>query len=152
MAETNFEDEDLDYREVVEEVLENHDLRYHSKVNDNKVFFSLSFNAKNLPSLDLFLTVTTKGDAKITCYLVRDIVPQKRAAVINAINNLNNSYRYITLSLDSDGDLLAQYDFTIFGDEEVADKQVITMIFLVREIMDECFPKIMKAIWRDDDE
>ncbi len=148
MAENNSSKEKLNYIEVVEKVFKDHDWNYNSKDNGNKKIFGLPFGAKNMPSIRLFMTVASYGDVKLNCYLAHEVAQEKRPAMIETLNKLNSRYRYITLSLDSDGDLLAQYDFTLFGDAETVDKQVITTIFLVKDIMDECYPDIMKTIWQ----
>ena len=142
--------ENIDYREVVEQIFDDNDWNYTSQVKDDKKIFGLPFDAKNMPSIRLFVTVTSYGDVKVNSYLANEIPPEKSSAMIQTLNALNNRYRYITLSLDEDGDILAQYDFTIFGDDlETIDKQVGSTIFLVKEVMDKCFPEIMKTLWQD---
>lgn len=146
-------DEDIDYGEVVRESMENRGWRFQSRKIEDKTIFSIPMSAKNCPGLNVRFEVSAAGDSKIRCYLAEDTPKSVRLQLLEVINALNSRYRYLTLSLDSDGDVLAAYDFTIFGtDQEVIDKHAGTMIIILSDIMDKCIPPIMKVIWSVDDE
>lgn len=144
--------DDINYGELVEEIFESNDWNFTAKRKDDDTFFAIPWSAKNLPGLDVKLIVSDDGDCKIRCYLAREVPDSKRPAMLAVLNALNNQYRYITLSIDSDGDILAAYDFRLFSDAETTNKQVGMMIFFTTKIMDKCVPKIMKVLWQDDDE
>ncbi|MBO4400292.1 MAG: YbjN domain-containing protein [Selenomonadaceae bacterium] len=142
----------LNYAEIVEKYFTDNDWNFTAKKIDDDIFFSLPLGAKNLPGLDVKLIVDTDGDCKIRCYLAKGVADKKRDEMLEVLNSLNTKYRYVTLSLDTDNDVLASYDFRIFGDAETADRQVGAMIFIVSRIMDKCVPKIMRVIWNDDED
>lgn len=147
---------DFDYPQVLEDIFTERDLHFDVKQAGEKTIFRLPMSAKNCPGLNVHLNVSEHGDAQIRCYLAENVKDYQRDTLMPVLNSLNNRYRYITLSIDSDGDILSTYDFTFFSeDEEVLTKQVLTMLYLVSDIMDKCIPKIMKAIWstqKDEDE
>ena len=139
---------DFDYPQVLEDIFTERDLHFDIKQAGEKTIFRLPMSAKNCPGLNVHLNISEHGDAQIRCYLAENVKDYQRDALMPVLNSLNNRYRYITLSIDSDGDVLSTYDFTFFSeDEEVITKQVLTMLYLVSDIMDKCIPKIMKAIW-----
>ncbi|MBQ9488103.1 MAG: YbjN domain-containing protein [Selenomonadaceae bacterium] len=147
---------DFDYPQVLEDIFNERDLHFDVKQVGEKTIFRLPMSAKNCPGLNVHLNVSEHGDAQLRAYLAENVKDYQRDALLSVLNSLNARYRYITLSIDSDGDILSTYDFTFFSeDEEVITKQVLTMLYLVSDIMDKCIPKIMKAIWstqKDDDE
>ena len=155
MALNNF-DEEFDYPQVLEDIFTERDLHFDVKHVDEKTIFRLPMSAKNCPGLNVHLNISGHGDAQIRCYLAENVKDYQRDTLMEVINFLNGRYRYVTLSIDSDGDILATYDFTFFStDEDIITRQALTMLYLVSDIMDKCIPKIMKAIWstqKDDDE
>ena len=154
MAVNNF-DEEFDYTQVLEDIFNERDMHFDVKQTGEKKVFRLPMSAKNCPGLNVHLSVSPRGDTQIRCYLAENVKDYQLDALLAVINSLNGRYRYITLSIDSDGDILSTYDFTLFSeDEKIITKQVLTMLYLVSDIMDKCIPKIMKAIWstQKDDE
>lgn len=148
-------DEDIDYGRAVEEALEAKGWRFQSRRIEDKTIFSIPMSAKNCPGLNIRLEVSAEGDSKIRCYIAEDTPKSVRVQLLDAINFLNNRYRYVTLSLDSDGDILAAYDFIMFDTTPQAiDKHVGTMVLLLSDVIDKCIPSIMKIIWsvNEDDE
>lgn len=142
----------LNYAEIIEKAFTDNDWNFTAKRLDDEIFFSLPLGAKNLPGLDVKLIIDADGDCKFRCYLAKGVAETKRVEILDTLNALNTRYRYVKLSLDSDNDVLASYDFRIFGDAALADRQVSIMIFIVSRIVDKCVPKIMRVIWSDDDE
>ena len=143
----------FDYPQAVTEVFDDKELTYEKIQKEDEILFAIPLPAKNAPGLKVFLHVSDDGDCKFRSYLVREVPERKFPAMFEALNRLNGKYRYITLSMDSDGDVLAAYDFTLFGDDmEVIEQNVMHMLVVVSQIMDKCIKPIMKIVWFDDDE
>ena len=152
MAKENHE-ESFDYGQAVQEALESAGWRFSVKQVDGSNWFGLPMSAKNCPGLNIKMEVSPKGDCKIRCYIAEDAPKSVFEELLAVINKLNGRYRYITLSLDSDGDILAAYDFAIFSKEpEVIARATRTMVILLSDIMDKCIPPIMKVIWSAEEE
>lgn len=161
MAKKNLEEdtdknvENINYGKIVKQAFEDNGWHFNLKEFEDRTIFALPMSAKNCPGLNVKVDVSNNGDSKIRCFLADDTPKSTHAELLVVLNTLNSRYRYVTLSLDSDGDILAAYDFTIFGkDEETIDRQVTTMVVLLSDIMDKCIPSIMKVIWssQEDDE
>ncbi len=145
----------VDYAEVIERKFSQTGWKFNTKKMDGRTIFSIPMSAKNCPGLHIKLDVSEDGDAKIRCYLAENTPQSAHEELIEVLNSLNGRYRYITLSLDSDNDILAAYDFTMFGDDEdMIERHAGTMVMLTSDIMDKCLPKIMRVVWsaEDDDE
>ena len=155
MAANNFDNE-FDYPQALENIFNQRDLHFNVKQVGEKTVFRLPMAAKNCPGLNVHFQISGHGDAQLRSYLAENVKDYQRDALMPVLNYLNNRYRYITLSIDSDGDIVATYDFTFFTeDTDLITTQALTMLYLVSDIMDKCIPKIMKAIWstqRDEEE
>lgn len=137
----------MDYAEAIREELEELDMHFHLRQMDDAVMFILPMSAKNVPGLNVNLKIGEDDTAKIYCYLAKDVKEERRTAMLETLNSLNDRYKFLRLALDKDNDVSADYDFVIFGDEETACKQVISMVMLISDIMDHCVEDIMCTIW-----
>ena len=145
--------ENFDYGQAVKEAFENVGWRFTTRQLEDSTLFALPMSAKNCPGLHIRIEVSQKGDCKIRCYLAEDTPKSVYNELLEVLNTLNSRYRYVTLSLDSDGDVLAAYDFAIFTqDQNVINRQVSTLSVLLSDIMDKCIPPIMKVVWTATDE
>ncbi len=141
-------EEKFDYGQSVKEAFENVGWRFTTRQLEDSTLFALPMSAKNSPGLNIRIEVSQKGDCKIRCYLAQDTPKSVYNELLEVLNTLNSRYRYVTLSLDSDGDVLAAYDFAIFSqDQNVINRQVSTLAVLLSDIMDKCIPPIMKVVW-----
>lgn len=62
-----------------------------------------------------------------------------------AINELNNSYRWIKLYLDDDNEVTASGDAII--NEDTAGEECFEILVRYLSILDEAYPTLMKAMW-----
>lgn len=148
-------EEKIDYGQAVKAAFEDVGWRFTTRQLEDSTLFALPMSAKNSPGLNIRMEVSPKGDCKIRCYLAQDTPKSVYNELLEVLNTLNSRYRYVTLSLDSDGDVLAAYDFAIFSkDPHVINRQVSTLAVLLCDIMDKCIPPIMKVVWsaENDDE
>ena len=143
--------ERVNYGELIAEILRNDDWQFSAKQVDDLTVFKLPMAAKNCPGFNVSFIVNDIGDVKLRCYLAEDTAQSKRGKLLEVVNDLNGRYRYITVSLDDDGDILAAYDFTIFS-KDVDDMKlaVCGTTVLFAKVADNCIPSIMKALWSED--
>jgi len=145
--------DDFDYRDAVESILRGQEIKFSRDDYDKHAIFAIPMSAKNVPVLRIFFSVSKFGDCKIRSYFTRDLPKDKLPAMIKTLNRINSEYRYITMSIDSDGDVLAAYDFTLFGtDPETLDQHVMTIFMLSCKIMDKSIKRVMKIVWLDDED
>ena len=141
---------EVKYADVVEAKLSDNDFDFMRKDRGDTAIFFLPMHADNAPGLNIRLIIDENGDSQFRCYIAENVPEKKRADVIDECNHVNSEFRYISLSVDDDGDVCATYDFAIFGDEEVTAEHAISMIFLCADITDKCIPCIMKRLWREE--
>lgn len=148
MAVNDFDGE-FDFSQVVEDIFNKLNMHFEIIKSDDTTVFLMPMSAKNAPSLNVKLYVFENDSMQVRSYLAKDVKDYQRNAIMSVINDLNIKYRYITLSIDDDGDVAAVYDSFKFvsEDETVITKQLIRMLYTVSEVMDQCIPPIMKAIW-----
>lgn len=140
----------MNYAKAVEQELNDLGMHFDIRVKGEDTIFSLPMRAENVPGFNIRLRISEKGDSKMWCFLARNVKKEKRAAMLETLNSLNDQYRFLRLSLDQDSDVAADYDFILCGDEASACEHVVAMIFLLTEVMDECVKSIMSTIWRED--
>ena len=145
--------ENFDYRDAVEHILLENDIKFMRDDHEDTAIFALPMFAKNVPVLRIFFSVSEEGDCKFHSYFTRDLSEKKIPTMLRTINRLNSEYRYITMSIDSDGDVLAAYDFMLFGnDPKTLSQSVMTTFMPVCNIMDKCIKPVMKIVWLDNDD
>lgn len=144
----------FNYPQAVEQIFAESDLNYEKLEQDDEILFAVPMPAKNAAGgLKVFLHVNDFGSCKIRSYIVRDVSERKFPAMLAVINDLNLKYRYITLSIDSDGDVLAAYDFSLFGEDlELIEQNVMHLLVLVSKVIDNCIKPLMKVVWFDDED
>ena len=64
------------------------------------------------------------------------------------LNELNQKYRFICLTIDSDYDISASYDFVSYGDSQVVKLQMEQMLRMFVDICDECVREILQVLWK----
>jgi len=81
----------------------------------------------------------------VRAYSIVNVQPSKKAAVMIAVNELNNQYRYVKFTLDGDNDVNAEYDLPVRCDNP---GPVCTEMFVhFMKIIDKAYPTLMQAIW-----
>ncbi|MBQ8610571.1 MAG: YbjN domain-containing protein [Oscillospiraceae bacterium] len=139
---------DIDYIGAVRSELDSLELEYTEKRRDDgDNIFRLYMPMKNGPQLLIKLVVDeSTGDSRLRSYLLTDVAEAARPALVQKLNELNNEYRFICLSLDGDGDLLAAYDFALFGTPQDIGQHAVTAFLLFYDLCDKVFPAIMKTV------
>ena len=141
--------ENNDYAAAIEKKLKDV-FMYTSRQVGDETRFNVMMPSEQLQALRVKMIVDEVGDTKLRCYLAKEVDERNVPDVKEKINQLNNSYRFVCLSLDDDRDLCSSYDFILFGDEEAAVNQAFTSLVLFSEITDKCVPDLLPLIWKKD--
>ncbi len=69
----------------------------------------------------------------------------QKAAVHKVLNTLNETYRYVRFTLDSDNDVKVEYDFP----DATTNHGAVALELLLRtvSIIDDSYPKLMQTLW-----
>lgn len=135
----------------IAEVFDVKDVKYTVTEMDDEEkgsFIQVTFSAENINSI--CCKMFSHNDGSSVAFRVFDIVKvpeDKTDKVLPVINQLNCSFRYMKVCLESDNTVTAGYDFPEDIDEEIGELVYELMLMLVRVIDDEVYPALMKAIW-----
>jgi len=140
------------YAAAVEKELKEMEINFQADRRETETVYTMMSSADNAPGLNLHVVIGDNGDSKLRCYLVHDVPKARRLNVMEVLNRLNSRYRYLTLSIDEDGDVCAAYDFDLYGTAENGSNEVMAMIALFLRIADKCYPDIMPVIWKAPDD
>lgn len=140
-------EEEIDYKKVIEDTMNDNDMTFNVEHMDDHAVFNCPMSSDRSPGFNLRIRVSDDGGAKVWTYLLSNIKENKYLPMLRTLNKLNDSYRFIKLSIDKDNDVCAEYDFFLFGDEELIGKQFMSILFLFSDIVDTCLPDILKTVW-----
>ncbi len=143
---------DMNYTNAIKRKLDELEVNYSFRDMDSKVVFTIPHQSKVVPVLNLMCILEDGDHVKLVCVLARDTAPEKRAELLKVINKLTISYRYIRYALDKDNDIIADYDFRLYGDEEASALHFFSRMLLAFDILEEAVKKIMPVLWKDDDD
>ena len=109
-------------------------------------YLQATFKCANTSVTFRFISNNDNNDVVVMTDSIARFPEDKRENGLALVNTLNWEYRYVKFLFGSMGDLYAQYDFPVYlGDDEVGKVCIeITTRFL--NIIDEAYPRIMKAI------
>lgn len=141
-----------DYAAAIEKELKDMTFMFKSRKVEEETRFEILMPSERLQVLRVMMIVDEAGDTKLRCYLASDVEACKVQALQEKLNQLNSRYRFACLSIDEERDLCSAYDFILFGDEEAAVKQAITILLLFSDITDKCVPMLLPLIWKSEDD
>lgn len=77
--------------------------------------------------------------------LVAGCPEDKTLALLDAINDINAKYRWLKFYLNKDQNIVAQAD--AYANASADDNVCMKMLFRFGNIIDECYPILMHALW-----
>ena len=106
----------------------------------------ISYSAKHGNELNIiFFFDPEGGSVNIKVFEICKPDEEKLMNMYVAINELNNSYRWIKLYLDDDNEVTASGDAII--NEDTAGEECFEILIRYLSILDEAYPTLMKAMW-----
>lgn len=104
------------------------------------------FNGKNIRGMTVhFISVNDANDVAVRILGIATVHEERRAAVMEMLNDLNIKYRFVKFVLAKDGGLSMECDVPV----KVPNVGEVCMELLLRviQIADEVYPEIMRAVW-----
>ncbi|MBR1729921.1 MAG: hypothetical protein IJ728_10410 [Selenomonadaceae bacterium] len=143
---------EINYAEIIERKFKEDEFIFTLNRYETATIFTIPMPAKNAPGLHIKLKIS-QMDGRFFTYISDEIPKKKRIKILEVLNNLLDRYRYISLCLEDDGSICASYDFSFYTeDEDLIMRQVVTTLYLVKDIIDNCIPPIMMTLWQKDDD
>lgn len=136
------------YAKAITKEMERDNLRYQVHERDDSTIIQFSF--KDMIPVEIFYDIDDDSDAKIVSYVVSDVSNDKKEAMRNAIEELNQKYKFVKLYLDSDNDVCISYDFEFYGDDmEAIGKHGLFVLLRICKIIVKCIPVLLRAVYSE---
>jgi len=137
-----------EYADAIEKELNENDFDFSVRDRGKDKVFVFPIPSHNAPELNVRLFVNSSGDCKLRSFLTTEVPVSIRQDMVNELNRLNGQFRFVTLTMDEDGDVSCDYDFAVFGKPEDSADQVLTIAFLYADIADKCVPSIQVLLFK----
>lgn len=108
------------------------------------MLFTAGGENNNYHSMIVFSKDSTSCELQILD-IVQKVPDDHRVKVIEALNRLNSSYRWVKFYLSDDGSITASDDAVI--DLDTCGEEVDRCLMQLVGIVDEAYPEIMKAVY-----
>ena len=130
----------------IEKAIKADELHYEIDETEHTSVVSVGFDGKVAKNLTVrFISRDDDNDFSVRCFSIANTPEEKMDVVLKAVNEANDQYRYAKFVVDEDGDINAEYDFPVAGDN-IGDSATELLVRFV-DIIDKCYPKFMSAIW-----
>lgn len=107
------------FAECVNEALKNLGIVPRELKKRESCNLSFTLTHRFSPSMNIDITVGSCGEVTATAFLSAVIKPSQRTAVIEYLNFLAASKRYIAIYLDNTHRVVCKYSFLLGGDDDV---------------------------------
>ncbi|MEE5992854.1 MAG: YbjN domain-containing protein [Oscillospiraceae bacterium] len=121
------------------------DLKCRIQENDESSAVTAGVRGDNTDFDILFISRDNDADASLRIFNIAKFPAEKMPAVCAAVNECNGKYRYLRFTADDDNTVTAAYDFPV--NTENVGKGAVELCMRAMNIVDECYPVIMKAIY-----
>ena len=135
--------------EQFKEFLDGDEIFYkHDEFDDGRNVFRIPQKLKTGGIVDM-LVIFDEDDIKLLIMKIGTVEdPEKKAMCYELFNDLNHSYKYYKLYLDSDGDVMIDCDIAIdVCRGKFYPKTLMAYIGSAFKVANEVYPKIMKILW-----
>ena len=113
---------------------------------DRKERVRVDFSGDHVNNLTMVFFFDDDGESvNIKCFSICKVTPDKLMDIYVKLNELNYNYRWIKFYLDEDNEVTQSGDAII--DEETAGEECFELLGRYVNILDDCYPEIMKALW-----
>jgi len=134
--------------ERVKEYLDLKTIRYEhfEKTEERRELIKVGFNAKNAEVIRLYFFFDDNGNSiNVKSFSVAKVSESKLGAILTTLNELNSEYRWVKFYVDSEKEVTVSGDAII--SPETAGEECFEILVRYVDIIDEVYPRIMKALW-----
>ena len=134
---------------LIKQEMDKRDLNCSIKEYDESSDVIAGFHIENGPTIQVhFLSLDDDNDVSVRVFdFINHVAEDKEEKILRAINECNTSNRYLKFVLDSEHDVNIEYDFPLKTDDAAVGAEACEMLIRCIEIINECYPLFMKAIW-----
>jgi hypothetical protein len=108
---------------------------------------SITYNCDNVPSVRVVVIFDKDGDPLVALrvWSIAKVKEEKMPQALVACNDLNNKFRWVKFTVDSDLEFSAQMDAHV--DAYSCGEEVLSLVRRTVNIVDDAYPELMKVIW-----
>lgn len=138
---------------LLTEAFDAHELKYQvfeqGQIQDIRVPFGIN----NGPFVDVrYISFNRGNDIAVRVMNLANKVPQEtRMKVLEAINLLNNKYRFIKFNMDPENNVHVEYDFPTCSGDESLGEMGFEVFVRIMQILNDGYILIAKALYSNDD-
>ena len=133
-------------RAIYQELSENTNLKVFTEEYESHSEVWRLFGIKNGGDYKIrFINRDDDADTSVRVFSLVSVEDSHRASVMEALNTLNNKYRYIKFVLDDDNDVNLEYDYPLNCPNPAASAE--ELVIRIVKMVDDSYPEIMRAIW-----
>lgn len=138
--------------EIFKAHLDNKDIKYtyYAPDENRNEAIKVAFSGDNAESISILFFFDKKDDGDTTSiniksFSIAKVPTDKLMNLYVALNELNAEYRWVKFYIDKDNEVTVSGD--AITDEESAADELEEILLRYINIIDEVYPRIMKALW-----
>lgn len=133
-------------REIYEMLQQEEELRVFAEDHEETSEVWMQFSVKNGGKYCLrFISADDDNDVMVGIFGLMRIAEEKMPAMLELINHLNGSYRFVKFDIDEDNDLNLTYDFPLDCISPAACAKEMVIRFV--QTLNEVYPQLMNTLW-----
>ena len=135
--------------EMIAETFDRYGIKYRTIEENSLSMIEAWFNIEGGPSVRVVYFSADEGnDVPIRIFGLMNKVPkEKRAAVLEACNQVNSEMRFFKFYLDKGNDLTALYDLPSKGADENVGECCFEMFVRATQILNKCYHYFPEAVY-----
>ena len=136
--------------------------QFQELLDENEVFYKADTLSSGTPLFRIPQKIKNGGFADMLVIFNEDNIklvvakiatvddPEKRIKFYELFNEMNDTYKYFKLYVDSDGDIMLEGDLTMdLRDGDFQPETLMAYIGASLKLIENVYPKIMKLMWAD---
>lgn len=119
---------------------------YFEATSERNEAIKITFGGKNAEKLSLFFFFDKNGySVNVKSFEIARVPEAKLMEAYVLLNELNAEYRWVKFFLSEENEVTVSGDAVL--DQSSVGTECEEILFRYLNIIDECYPKIMKVIW-----
>ena len=135
---------------LISEAFDRHDIKYRVAETENLSFIEAGYGIRGGPTVrfHFFAQGENGNDVQIRISgLMNKVGAEKRGALLEACNRVNNEMRFLKFYLDKAGDLFGQCDLPAAASEDCAGECCFELFIRSMQILDRCYHYFPEAYY-----
>ena len=105
-------------------------IAYKTITQDQQIIYQLTFPVSDPYTSAITMIVDDFFCVELSAFIARGITDDKRKDILEEINFVNDTFRFISLRMDENNDIYSCQQFILAGDEKIMCKQIVTNLLV----------------------